>query len=134
MIGRRPVIQRDNSMINIFSLEMAVVLSVFAFIFVSRILQLGECLVAQAFFRKIDGKYLANHVIETKYTETELECSMHCLRLESCASVNYKTSGIGKGRCELNSKTLENAPHDDGSKSSPEFNHLYVIEKVRRQI
>ncbi|XP_028393313.1 uncharacterized protein LOC114517711 [Dendronephthya gigantea] len=110
---------------------MAVVLSVSAFIFISRILQPGECLVAQAFFRKKDGEYLANHVLEKKHAETELECSMYCIRHGSCVSVNYKTSGIGKGRCELNSKTIEDASDDEGRIRDPDFKHLYVIKKIQ---
>ena len=112
---------------------MAVVLSVFLLIFISRIFQPGECLVVQAFFRKIEDKYLANHVIETKHAESELECSMHCVAHGSCKSVNYKTSGIGKGRCELSSKTLQDTFDDDGRRSDSEFNYFYVIKKVRGQ-
>ena len=111
---------------------MAVVLSICALIFVSQITQPGKCSTAeQAIFRRKEHTYLANHVIKTKQAETELECGMHCVADGSCASVNYKTSGIGKGLCELNSmKTLKEASDADGSKHNPEFNHLYIIEKV----
>ncbi|XP_028402775.1 uncharacterized protein LOC114525589 [Dendronephthya gigantea] len=108
---------------------MSGLLSICALVFISRILQPGECSVAEALFRKIDGKYLANYVIEKKHTETELECSMHCVAHGSCVSVNYKTSGIGKGRCELNSKTLKDTSDDDESTRNPDFKHLYIIEK-----
>ncbi|CAB4021512.1 Hypothetical predicted protein, partial [Paramuricea clavata] len=108
---------------------MAVLLSICALIFVSQITQPGECLVEQAIFHTKEQTYLANHVIQTKQAETELECNMHCVADGSCASVNYKTSGIGKGLCELNSETLEETSDADGSLHNPEFNHLYIIEK-----
>ena len=43
-----------------------------------------------------------------------------------CVSVNYKTSGIGKGRCGLNSNTLQDTSDDDGSLSNPKLKHLYI--------
>ncbi|XP_028414797.1 contactin-associated protein like 5-3-like [Dendronephthya gigantea] len=110
---------------------MAVFLWICALVLISRILQPCECSVAQASFRTIDGRYLANHVIKTKHTETELECSMHCVAHGSCVSVNYKTSGIGKGRCELNSKTLQDTSDDDNNmNNNTYFKHLYIIKKV----
>jgi hypothetical protein len=109
---------------------MAVLLSVCALLFVSQLTQPGECLIKQAIFRRKEQTYLANHVIKTKQAETELECGMHCVADGSCASVNYKTSGIGKGLCELNSKTLQDASDADGNLHNPEFNHLYIIKKV----
>ena len=112
---------------------MAVLLRIWALVFISRILQPGECSITQAFFRKIDGKYLANHVVETKHAETEFECGMLCVVHGSCVSVNYKTSGIGKGRCELNSKTLQDTSDGDGSTSDPEHKHLHIIQKVRKE-
>ena len=48
--------------------------------------------------------YLANHVIEKKQAESELESGIHCVGKESCASAYFKTSGDGKGLCELNRK------------------------------
>jgi hypothetical protein len=109
---------------------MTVLLSICALIFVSQIIQPGECLVEQAIFHKKEQTYLANHVIQTKQAETELECNMACIADGSCASVNYKTCGIGKGLCELNSKTLEDISDADGSLHNPEFNHHCIIEKV----
>jgi hypothetical protein len=47
-------------------------------------------------------------------------------------SVNYKTSGIGKGLCELNSKTLQEITDKDENVKNPDFNHLYIIEMVRK--
>lgn len=40
----------------------------------------------------------------------------------------YKTSGIGKGRCELNDKTLEGV--SDEETQNPEFTHLAVFKRV----
>ena len=99
---------------------------------ISKIPQPGECSNGQAVFRIKKQKYLADHVIEAKQTETELECGMHCVAHGSCASVNYKTSGNGKGLCELNSKTLRETSDDDESTRNPEFNHLYLIGRVRK--
>ena len=113
---------------------MVVFLWTFGLIFISVMPQQGKCLTVQAFFRKQDGKYLANHPIETKYAETELVCSRRCVGHESCVSVNYKTSGIGKGRCELNSKTLQDTSYDQESSSNPEFKHIFIIKKVRKEI
>ena len=99
---------------------------------ISQIPQPGECAIShEAFFRINKSKYLENHVIETRQAKTELECGIHCLGHGSCVSVNYKTSGIGKGLCELNNKTLQNADHDEIMKN-PDFSHLYMIKTVRR--
>jgi hypothetical protein len=110
---------------------MAVLLSICALIFVSQLTQPGKCSTGrEAIFRRKEQTHLANHVIKTKQAETELECCMHCVADGSCASVNFKTSGIGKGLCELNNKTLQEASDADGSKHIPEFSHLYIIKKV----
>ena len=84
----------------------------------------------QALFRRNEQEYLANHVIATKQVATELECGLHCVRHGSCLSVNYKIFGIGKGRCELNNEILRETSDAD-KKLNPEFNHLYITEKVR---
>ena len=86
----------------------------------------------QALFLRHEKKYLANHVIETKQADSELQCGMHCVADGSCASVNYKTSGIGKGRCELNNKRLQEAS-DEGT-HKPEFTHLAVVKRVSKII
>ncbi|XP_028412861.1 uncharacterized protein LOC114535753 [Dendronephthya gigantea] len=70
---------------------------------------------------------MANHVIETKQAEFEFECGLLCARHGSCASINYKTSGIGKGRCELNNKTNED---DDDEEINFEYNHLVIIKPI----
>ena len=89
--------------------------------------QPGESLAfEQAIFERNEQKYLANHVIETKQAGSELECGLHCIADKSCTSINYKTSGDGKGRCELNNKTS----HVDDKIHDLEFNHLAVIERV----
>ena len=102
-------------------------LSICALIFISKIPPQSVC-TEQAFFVKNEKKYLANHVIETKQTDTELECGIHCVSDQSCASVNYKTSGIDKGQCELNNETLQEAA--DEETHNPEFTHLDVVKRV----
>ncbi|XP_028407430.1 contactin-associated protein like 5-3-like [Dendronephthya gigantea] len=106
------------------------VLPLWVLTFILRSLQPGECV--QAIFRKNDGNYSRNHVIETKHAETDSECSMRCLGLGSCVSVNYKISGIGKGLCELNSEIrVQNKSNEDKiSMRNHEFNHYYIIKKV----
>ena len=89
-------------------LTMTIFLNLCSLILIPIIPQQSIC-VKQAFFRKNEQKYLANHVIETKQAYSEFECGLHCVADGSCASVNYKTSGIGKGRCELNNNTLQGA-------------------------
>ena len=108
---------------------MANILGICALFLLSKISQPGECL-QQAVFRRNEQKYLANHVIATKQAATELECGMHCVAYGSCLSVNYKISGVNKGRCELNNKTLQETFNADQEINS-EFNHLYIIKKVR---
>ena len=110
---------------------MTILLSICALIFISKIPQQCAC-TDQAFFRRNEQKYLANNVIETKQAYTELECGLYCVADISCVSVNYKTSGIGKGRCELNNKTLQET--SDEETHSPEFTHLAVIERVSKII
>ncbi|XP_028413647.1 uncharacterized protein LOC114536500 [Dendronephthya gigantea] len=85
----------------------------------------------QVVFRKYEQKYLQNHVIETKQAEFEFDCGLICARHKSCASINYKTSGIGKGRCELNNKTHQDITDDDKT-STPEFNHLVIIKPLSK--
>ena len=79
-------------------------------------------------------KYLANHVIETKQAESEMECGLHCVKNKLCTSVNYQISGIGKGRCELNNKTVQETSDVVEKIHHPEFNHLTVIERVSTYI
>ena len=99
---------------------------------ISQIPQPSECSIRQAFVHINKSKYLANHVIETRQAKTELECGIHCLGHESCVSVNYKTSGIGKGLCELNDKALEDITDHDKIMNNHDFSHLYIIKKVRK--
>ncbi len=75
---------------------------------------------------------MANHVIATKQAESENECGMYCVRDCLCSSVNYKTSGIGKDRCELNKKKLQETSDVDGSVYDPEFNHIVIIKPVSK--
>ena len=109
---------------------MTFLLTVCALIFILKIPQPGECLVRQAVFHIKKQQYLANHIIATKQANSEVDCSVHCVADGSCVSVNFKTSGIGKGRCELNDKTLKEISDADGDMQNPEFNHLYIIFKV----
>jgi hypothetical protein len=109
---------------------MAVLLSICALIFAWKIPQPGECSIKQPIFHINKQKYLANHVIETKQAGSELECGIYCVANELCESVNYKTSGIGKGLCELNNKTLQDTSDVDEIIRNSEFNHRYIIEKV----
>jgi hypothetical protein len=110
---------------------MTIYISICALLFVCIPTQPGECSPKQTIFRRKVGKYLANHVKETKQAGSELECGMLCVADGSCQSVNYKTAGIGKGLCELNSKTLQEAS-EDYEETNLEFNHLHVIKKVRK--
>ena len=110
-------------------LSMAALYTVCALIFaVTKIPQPGKCSIEEAIFRVNKQEYLANHVIETKQAESELECGMHCVRKESCASANYKTSGVGKGVCELNSKPSRDEISERLHK--PEFNHVFIVSNV----
>ncbi|XP_028396174.1 uncharacterized protein LOC114520149 [Dendronephthya gigantea] len=86
----------------------------------------GDCSINELLFRKVAKRYLANHVIDTKLAGSEHECGLYCVRDGSCTSANYKTSGTGKGRCELNDKTLQETSEND-KKTNPEFNHLYLV-------
>ena len=110
-------------------LSMAVLYIVCVLIFaIAKIPQPGKCLIKEAIFRVNEKEYLPNYVIETKQAESELECGIQCVAKESCASVNYKTSGAGKGLCELNSKPSR----QEVSKRlhQPEFNLLYIVKEV----
>ena len=112
-------------------LTMRIFLSFCALTFISKIPQQGVC-TEQAFFRKNEQKYLANHVIVRKQAESESECGLYCVADGSCASVNYKISGIDKGRCELNNSTLQEAP--DEETHHREFTYLVFIEQVCKTI
>ena len=81
-----------------------------------------------AVFKRKTGKFLPDSVITTKYAESELECSRHCTSHDACLSVNYKTSGVDQGSCQLNNKT-----HSEklGLVSDEKIVHLSVIKRVR---
>ena len=81
-----------------------------------------------AIFTRKTGKLLPDSVIATKYTESELECSMHCTSHDACLSVNYKTRGVEQGLCQLNNKTLSEKLK---LASDEKFVHLSVIKRVR---
>ena len=109
---------------------MAFLLKICAGILIIKIPLEGNCLIRQAIFKVKKQRYLANHIIATKQADSELDCSMHCAADGSCVSVNFKTSGIGKGRCELNNKTLREISDADEESQNFEFNLLYIIFKV----
>ena len=108
-----------------------ILLNICALIFISKIPQQGLC-TDQAYFQRNEQKYLANHVVETKEADSELECGLYCVADASCVSINYKTSGICKGRCELNNKTLQDTSHE--KTHNPEFIHLAIIERIGKTI
>ena len=115
--------------VKILVCAMEALLSICAVLVTLEILQPVESSM-QAVFRRKEQKYLAKHVITTKQAATERECGMHCVADGSCLSVNYKISGVNKGRCELNKKTLQESSEGD-KETNHEFNHIYVVQKVR---
>ena len=99
------------------------------------ITQIGESLAwGDVIFQKSEQTYLANHVMETIHMDSEMKCGLHCAENKSCTSINYKTSGSDKGRCELNNKTVEETSDVDDKKRDPEYIHLEVIERVSIQL
>ena len=80
---------------------MMAYLSVCALIFVSiaTAKPKGRLAFCKTIFKRNEQTYLADHVVETKQAHSEIECDLHCGAEKSCTSVNFKTSGIGKGRC-----------------------------------
>ena len=81
----------------------------------------------QAIFRRYEKEFLANHVIERKIADSELECGLHCLRHGSCASINYKTFGIGASSTKKKTQEIS----DVDVETRPEFNHLVIMDSVR---
>ena len=81
-------------------------------------------------FQKSEQKYLANHVMETTQVDSEKTCVFRCAANKSCTSINYKTSGSDKGRCEFKNKTVDETNDADEKIDHPEFNHLAVIDRV----
>ena len=78
-----------------------------------------------AIFTRKPGKFLPDSVIAMVYADSELECSMHCTRLDACLSVNYKASGVDQGLCQLNNKTLSEKLM---LVSDAKFEHLFVMK------
>ena len=83
----------------------------------------------QAVFHRKNQKYLVNHVIESRQAKDDLTCVLHCIRHDSCASVNYKISGARKGLCELNNETPQSTSGND-ERTNTEFVYLYILKKV----
>ena len=105
------------------------------FFFLIATTHLRESLASEeAILKRNEQRYLTDYVIETKQAGTELECGLHCLADKSCTSVNYKTSGIGKGLYELNYKTVKETSNVDDKIHDQEFNNLVVIGRVSRQL
>ena len=114
---------------------MMVCLSICALIFVWMATAKPRESLAFAIFKRNEQKYLADHVVETEQAHSEFECGLRCIVSEkSCMSVNFKTSGIGKGRCELNNKTVEETSDVDDKIHHPEFNHLALMKLVSIQV
>jgi hypothetical protein len=107
---------------------MSALSSLYVVIFILKLLQQSECSM-QAVYRKRKGKYLANHVVRSIKAQFEQECATHCFRDSVCASVNYKISGVGRGLCELNDKTLDEKSNE--ATHDLEFNHLDIVKRVR---
>ena len=84
-------------------------------------------------FQRSEHKYLANHVMETTQVDSEKRCVFRCAVNKSCTSINYKTSGSDKGRCEVNNKTVDATDDVDEKIDRSGFNHLAVIERVSIQ-
>ena len=95
----------------------------------------GSLAFDETIFKRNEQTYLADHVVETEQAHSEIECGVRCIVSEkSCTSVNFKTSGIGKGRCELNKKTVEETSDVDDKIHHPEFNHLALMKRVSIQV
>ena len=99
------------------------------------LIALATCLVQcseNVLFRKNKETYLPNHVIETKKARYDMECALFCVRRASCTSINYKTSGVGEGLCELNNDIPQQNSTEEDHKTYrlAEFTHLQIIKKV----
>ena len=89
-----------------------------------------ECVPSkEAWFHREEKTYLMNHAYEKKQTDSEFACRLSCVRDGFCASVNYKTSGIGKGLCELNNKITQERSKVEKIRD-PEFNYHSKIKRV----
>ena len=83
----------------------------------------------QALFQRRQDNYLANSVVRTEQTRSEIECGSLCSRESWCMSVNYKESGEKRGLCELNKDTLEKS--DENVQKTPGFVNLAILKSVR---
>ena len=88
---------------------------------------IGSCSI-QGFFKRKEGKYLANSALRMEQTDNELECGALCSREMFCVSANYKNSGENQGMCELNNRTLEESQED--GEEMPEFTYLGIVKWV----
>ena len=95
---------------------------------VAYVVEMGRCSGnVQALFKRKENTYLANHVIRTEQSGSELQCAAFCSRESLCVSVNYKISGEKQGMCELNNKLLEDSIKNQ--RIIPEFVFLQMVSK-----
>ena len=75
------------------------------------------------------GLRIKDSFIKAVHANNDHECGVFCCKETSCVSVNFKHSGQDKGRCELNSKTV-----DESSQKScfahQEYNYLEIVKQV----
>ena len=90
--------------------------------------QCGCTYTKQAVFHRRSGKYLANHVLRTENAGSEFQCVIYCLNFMPCASINYKTAGIDKGLCEMNSEVIDDSTNI--GTDNLEYNYLSGVGKT----
>lgn len=61
----------------------------------------------QVLYKRKEKTYLSNHVIQTIFVQSEVECGLQCAREESCLSVNYGSVENRMDVCELNNASIE---------------------------
>ena len=118
--------RHEESFCNSFGQNMSLFKTILVYVQFFAFIRYGVTMKHATFKRKT-GQYLPDSVITTKYAESELECSMHCTRLDACLSVNYKASGVDQGLCQLNNRTSENL----GLVADDKFVHLSIVQRVR---
>ena len=86
------------------------------------------CSYNKILLRRQQGMYLVKSVIKTEQAISEAQCGSLCSRVSSCASVNYKKSGLNQGMCELNDKLVEEC--EENRRVNYEFDYLEVVKSV----
>ena len=62
------------------------------------------------------------HVIQTRFSESQIACSHFCLKNSRCQSINYKPpSGKDRGLCEINDRGLSNELRDQQTNKEKGF-------------